>query len=111
MMSSTHLPDIRSLFEVALNEYEKRAGTNLIDNELSSKLKNCHSADSVIEVLQDQAKEFRNYRGDGGRMMSRFKQVVNVLYTLSTSAVLVEGIGLVVGSLLFLHSYATIPLV
>ena len=110
-MSSEHTSDIRSLFEAALNEYEKRAGTNLINNELSSKLTSCDTADSVIAVLQDQAQEFRDYRRDGGRMISRFKQVVNLLHTLSTSTVLAEGIGLVVGWPLYLHSYVTIPLV
>ncbi|KAN0136641.1 hypothetical protein V8E53_005411 [Lactarius tabidus] len=38
-MSSTHTPDIKSLFEVALSEYEKRAETSLIESELSAKLK------------------------------------------------------------------------
>ncbi|KAH9005352.1 hypothetical protein EDB83DRAFT_754207 [Lactarius deliciosus] len=94
-MSSTHSPEIQSLFEDALREYEKRAGTNLIENELSSKLKSCDSAKSVIEVLQNQAQEFRKYRGDSGRMVSRFKQAVEVLYALSTSTVLVECIGMI----------------
>ncbi len=109
-MSSTHTPDIRSLFEAALSEYEKRAGTNLIDNKLSSKLKSCDSADSVIVVLQDQAQAFRKYKGDNGKIMIRLNQTVNVLYTLSTSTVLVEGIG-IVGWLLFFHGHATILLV
>lgn len=101
----THIPDIASLFETALDKYKERAGTNLIENELSSKLKSCNTAESVIEVLQDQAQGFRNHSADGGRMISRFKQVVNVLFKLSTSPVLVELVGIVVRWSFFLHGY------
>ena len=96
-MSLTLTPDVQSLFEAALSEYEKRAGTNLIKSELSSKLKTCNSADDVIAVLQDQAKAFQKYRGDRGTMMKRLKQAVNVLYNLSTNTVVGQGIGMVVG--------------
>lgn len=100
-MSSTHDPDIRSLFEAALSEYEKRAGTNLIKSELTSKLQGCNSADDVIAVLQDQAQSFQKYRGDHGTIMIRLKQAVNVLYNLSTNTAVGQGIGMVVRWLLF----------
>ena len=105
-MSLTLTPDIQSLFETALSEYEKRAGTNLVENELTSKLKNCNCADDVIAVLQGQAQAFQRYRGDRGTIMIRLKQAVNVLYNLSTSTVVGQGIGMVVRRLLFFH-YAT----
>ena len=95
-MSSSLSPDIQSLFEAALKEYEKRAGTNLIENELTSKLRSCHSPENVILVLQKQAKAFQEYRGDPqGKVIGRLKQVVNVLYSVSTSDVLVESVGIV----------------
>ena len=100
-MSSSLSPDIQSLFEAALKEYEKRAGTNLIENELSSKLRSCHSPEDVLLVLQKQAKAFQEYRGDPkGKVIRRLKQVVNVLYSVSTSDVLVESVG-IVGLVLF----------
>ncbi|KAN0135783.1 hypothetical protein V8E53_006235 [Lactarius tabidus] len=92
-MSSTHTPDIKSLFEVALSEYEKRAETSLIESELSAKLKSSNCPDDVIAVLQDQAQAFQKYRGDRGTMMIRLKQAVNVLYNLSTSTVVGQSIG------------------
>ena len=110
-MSSTLSPDIQLLFKAALSEYEKRAGTNLIDNELSSKLKSCDSAAEVIALLEEQAKAFQEYRGDPERkVILRLKKVVNVLYAVSTSDVLVEGIG-VVGWVSFFHGHGTILLV
>ncbi|KAH8986544.1 hypothetical protein EDB86DRAFT_3105350 [Lactarius hatsudake] len=56
------------------------------------------SADSVIAVLQDQAQVFRKYRGDDGRTMKWLMRTVQILYTLSTSTVLGEGISLVVAT-------------
>jgi hypothetical protein len=99
-MSLAHTSDIQSLFEAALSEYEKRAGTNLIKSELSSKLKTCTCAEDVIAVLQAQARAFQKYRGNRGTMMIRLKQAVNVLYNLSTSTVVGQGIGMIVGWLL-----------
>ncbi|KAH8976658.1 hypothetical protein EDB92DRAFT_2109650 [Lactarius akahatsu] len=78
---------------IASSEYEKRSGTNLIGNNLVLELEYCdYSTDTVITVLQHQARAFRNHRGDDGRVMKRLKRTVQILYTLSTSTVLGEGI-------------------
>jgi len=94
-MSINPSPELKSLFEAALDEFENRTGTNLVQHQVIDKLVNCQSADSVIDVLQEQAQVFRNFRGDDGRVMTWLKQTVNVLHSLSTSGVLGEGIGLV----------------
>jgi hypothetical protein len=94
-MSANPSPELKSLFETALKEFEKRAGSNLVQHQIIDKLVNCETADSVIDVLQEQAQAFRDFRGDDGKLMTWFKRTVNVLYTLSTSGVLGEGIGLV----------------
>ena len=94
-MSIDPSPELKSLFETALNEFEKRAGSNLVQHQIIDRLMNCESADSVIDVLQEQAQAFRNFRGDDGKLMTWLKRTVNALFTLSTSGVLGEGIGLV----------------
>jgi hypothetical protein len=94
-MSIDPSPELKSLFEAASEEFEKRAGTNLFQHQIIDKLANCQSADSVIDVLQQEAQAFRDFRGDDGRLMTWLKRTVNVLYVLSTSSVLGEGIGLV----------------
>jgi hypothetical protein len=91
-MSINPSPDLKSLFETALNEFERRTGTNLVQHQIIDKLVTCDSANSVIDVLQQQAQAFRNFRGDDGKLMEWLKRTVNVLYTLSTSAVLGEGV-------------------
>jgi hypothetical protein len=94
-MSINPSPELKSLFETALNEFEKRAGITLDQHPIIDKLVNCESADSIIEVLQEQAQAFRNFRGDDGKIMTWLKRTVNVLWALSTSDVLAEGVGLV----------------
>ena len=94
-MSIDPSPELKSLFETALNEFEKRAGTNLAQHQIIDKLVNCASADSVIDVLQEQVQDLRNFRGGDGKLMMWLKRTVGVLYTFSTSGVLGGGVGLV----------------
>ncbi|KAF8486833.1 hypothetical protein DFH94DRAFT_3508 [Russula ochroleuca] len=93
-MSTNPSPELKLLFETALNDFEKRAGTNLFQYQIIDQLVNCESSDSVIKVLQEQAQAFRNFRGDDGKIMTWLKRTVNALYSLSTSGVLGGTIGL-----------------
>jgi len=94
-MSTNPSPELNSLFEDALNEFESRAGTNLIQHQIIDRLKNCDSPDSVIDVLREQVQVFCKFRGDDGKIMIWLKRTVDVLHTLSTSGVLGEGLGFV----------------
>ena len=94
-MSTNPPPELKSLFQTALNEFEKRSGTNLAQHQIINKLVNCASADSVINAIQEQAQAFRSFRGDDGKLMTWLKRTVNVLYTLSISDLLCEGVSLV----------------
>jgi hypothetical protein len=94
-MSVNPSPELKSLLEAALDEFEKRSGTNLLEHQITDKLVNCQSVDSVIDVLQEEAPAFRNPRGDDGKLMTWLKRTANVLHILSTSSILGEGIGLV----------------
>ncbi|KAH9083702.1 hypothetical protein EDB83DRAFT_38370 [Lactarius deliciosus] len=85
---------LRSLFETALKEYEKKAGTILLDNPLTIKLQNCNSAEAINDVLQEQAEAFHEFRGNDEKFAKWLKRTVHVLHTLSTSSVLGEGVGL-----------------
>jgi hypothetical protein len=87
--------NLRSLFDAALKEYEKQAGTNLLDSRLIVRLQSCESADAISAVLQEQAQAFHTFRGGDGKLIGWLKRTVNVLYTLSTSSALGAGVGLV----------------
>ncbi|KAF8460885.1 hypothetical protein DFH94DRAFT_360973 [Russula ochroleuca] len=84
----------RTLFNTALQDYESQTGTRLVDHPLSKQLEACDSVDSITATLQEQAQIFRKFRGDDGKLMKSLKSSVDVLYTLSISTVLGEGIGL-----------------
>ena len=86
----------QSLFDVALQDYEKKTGTKLADHPLAKQLEACDSVNSVTSFLQERARAFQEFRGEDGKCMRSLKRVVHVLYTLSTSAAVGESIGLVV---------------
>jgi hypothetical protein len=85
----------QDLFNTALRDYGIQTGIKLVDHPLAEQLKECGSVDSITAVLQKQAQAFREFRGDDGKLMKSLKCSVEVLFTLSTSTVLGEGIGLV----------------
>lgn len=87
--------NLRSLFEIALVEYEKQAGINLLNDRLIVKLQSCDSADAVSAILQDQAQAFQTFRGDDGKLGRWLKRTVHALHMLSTSGVLGAAVGLV----------------
>ena len=86
----------QSLFDVALQDYEKQTGTKLVDHPLAKQLEACDSVATVTTFLQERAQTFHEFRGEDGKFTRSLKRVVHVLYTLSTNAALAESIGLVV---------------
>jgi hypothetical protein len=85
----------RFLFEIALQRYEEKTGTKLVEHPIAKQLEKCDSVDSITTFLREQARFFGKFKGDDGKVMKSLKYSVNVLYTLSTNAALGEGIGLV----------------
>ena len=90
--SSSHF---ELLFNAALQDYANQTGTKLDEHPLAQQLDNCDSEDSITSVLQEHARKFHEFRGEDGKIMKSLKCAVHVLYTLSTSTALGEGIGLV----------------
>jgi len=83
------------LFEIALQNYEKQTGMKLVDHPLAKQLEICNSVDCITAILQEKAQPFRELRGDDGKLTKSLQSTVHVLYTVSTSTALGEGIGLV----------------
>ncbi|KAI0251510.1 hypothetical protein BJV78DRAFT_423406 [Lactifluus subvellereus] len=50
------------LFQAACKEYEIRTGTNLIEHPLAIQLQTCNSFESLISLLQGQARAFHEFR-------------------------------------------------
>ena len=95
MSQSSSSSSFQALFNAALQDYANRTGTKLDDHPIAKQLEKCDSVDSISSLLQDHARKFSDFQGEDGRIMKSLKRAVHVLYTLSTSTALGEGIGLV----------------
>ena len=84
----------RAIFELALEDYEIKTKISLVEHPLSQKLETCQSIESTTSLLQDQARTLGQFRGRD-RIMKSIRIAASFLYKLSTTAVLVDGIGLV----------------
>jgi hypothetical protein len=84
----------QELFDAALQEYENQTGCTLIEHPLAKQFETCDSVRSITAILQQQTQIFCKFRDDE-KLMRSVKSSVDVLYTLSISTVLGEGIGLV----------------
>jgi hypothetical protein len=95
MSQPSSTSSFQSLFNVALQDYANQTGTKLVDHPFAEQLEKCDSVDSMSLVLQEHARRFCEFRGEDGKIMKSLKCAVQVLYKLSTSTVLGEGIGIV----------------
>jgi hypothetical protein len=94
-MSQPSSPSFRSLFNAALQDYQNQTGTKLAEHPLAKQIETCDSVDSITAILQEQAQIFRKFKAEDGKVMKSLKCSVDVLYSLSASTILGEGIGLV----------------
>ena len=86
----------RILFDAALQDYKDNTGKSLIDHPIAKRLEACESVNSIIAILQEQARSFREFRENDGKLMKALNSSVDVLCSPSISSALNETIGLVV---------------
>ena len=94
---NTSFSNFPSLFDAALREYHGKTGKDIETDPLTARLLHCDSSDAVLDILQEQAHAFDQYRNGDWKvqLMRRLKPTVDILLGLSTSGVFGEGIGLV----------------
>ena len=87
----------QDVFDAALREYSQKTGKDIATDPLTIKLLRCDSSEAVLEILQEQARAFDQFRNGDRKvqLMRRLKPTVDILLGLSTSGVFGEGIGLV----------------
>ena len=87
----------QDVFDAALREYRQKTGKDIATDPLTTKLLRCDSSEAVLEILQEQARAFDQFRNGDWKvqLMRRLKPTVDILLGLSTSGVCGEGIGLV----------------
>ena len=82
-----------SIFNSALDAYEKRTKQDLPSHPLLPRLQSCNSADAIIAVLREQIPAFSQSQASNDRFSTWLIPTVNVLCAFS--AALGEGVGLV----------------
>lgn len=83
-----------ALFETALQDYDRQTGIPLAKHPLAERLQNCQSAESVVALLQEQARDFCKFRGSD-KVMKLLKSAVSALSTISGTTTLGQDFGLV----------------
>jgi hypothetical protein len=102
MSSSSSNPNVsfsqfQDVFDAALREYRQKTGKDIVTEPLTMRLLHCDSSDSVLGILQEQARVFNQFRNGDWKiqLMRRLKPTVDILLGLSTGGVFGEGFGLV----------------
>ncbi|KAH9023190.1 hypothetical protein EDB84DRAFT_1678324 [Lactarius hengduanensis] len=81
-----------SILDVALNEYRKNTGKDLLSHPLAIELQRCDSVDGILAILQRQANTFEQCRDGDRGLMKWIRSSVYILY--SFSAIIGDGVGL-----------------
>ena len=75
--------NFQSLFDAALCDYTEQTGINLATQPFAQHLQHCHSADDLLNVLQEKAKQFQAYRDGNRKLLDCLKPIVQILHTVS----------------------------
>ena len=91
--SASSSSNFQSVFNAALEAYENKTESKLLDHPLAAQLQSCDSPTAILSVLQDLIQQFDRRRRSDQRLANWLNPTVNVLYAFSS--VLGEGVGLV----------------
>ena len=94
----------QSIFDSALEAYEKKTGKDLTSDPLLHRLETCHSPDDILDILQEHISGFDQFRSSSDGLTKWLNPIVNVLYTSSS---IIGSLGLVsLGILEFTLNYS-----
>jgi hypothetical protein len=77
--------NLRSILDEASVQYKELTGFDLATHPLGAKFENWDSVDTVLEVFQDQARIFNEFRKGNEKLMEWLKPTVQVMVSISTS--------------------------
>jgi hypothetical protein len=76
---------IQSIFDAALQLYQKKTKKDLIADPLFSQLESCDSTSGILAILQDQARELDKSHSSDERLTKWLSPTVNVLCAFSAA--------------------------
>jgi hypothetical protein len=83
MSSADSSSNFQSILDTALSEYFKQTGIDLATHPSAQILQNCNSAEAILDLLGDKAKQFQAYRDGNRKLINCLKPVVQVLHAVS----------------------------
>lgn len=95
MSRSSSPSTFQALFNAALQDYKDKTGNSLVDHPFARQLQECDSVESISSMLEEQARVFREFR-DHGKLINSLNRLADILCSPFISAVLGEGVDLVV---------------
>ena len=67
----------------ALNDYTEQTGINIKDNPFADKIQGCDSPSSILLLLQENVKAFKEYRDKNRKFIDCLSPVVNFVHAFS----------------------------
>jgi hypothetical protein len=93
---STSAPsNFNAIFDMALAQYTKHTGQDLLKHPLVAAINRCKSPDVVLAIFHRQSQAFHKSRDGDPKLIKWLAPVVNGLYAISICAVLSAGTSLV----------------
>ncbi len=86
------MPDFQLILD-ALDKYAEQTGINLKENPFADKIRGCDSPGSILLLLQENVKMFKEYRDQNRKFIDCLSPVVQFVHAFS--AILGEAAGLV----------------
>ena len=83
--SSSSSSNFQSVFDAALEAYEKKTECKLLSHPLALELQSCDSPTAILSVLQDLIQQFDLRRRSDKRLANWLKPTVKVLYAFSST--------------------------
>ena len=85
--------NFQSVFDAALDAYEKKTESNLLTHPLAAQIQSCDSPTAILSVLQGLIQQFDRRRRSDQRLANWLKPTINVLSAFS--ATVGQGVSLV----------------
>jgi hypothetical protein len=83
-MSSTVIsPNLQSILNAALADYREHTGVDLSQHPFAESVRASQSADAILELLQDKATQFKEYRNGNRKLINCLEAVVRVIHGFS----------------------------
>jgi hypothetical protein len=87
--------NFEAIFIASIEKYSKQTKQDLRKHPLASKIGACKSAEEILDIFRDQAKEFSDFRNGDPKLIKCLEPIIGCLYAVSTSPVLGTALSLV----------------